>query len=144
MLYPCQSYSLTFRPTVEDFNQMVPANYLDIEHAYRLKDDSFLGIDNGYIPGAKGGWFITCKVDMGEVTGQMFDWWLRVCDDAEKFRWWHPEAHSNGEWDLPYHRLQLFERAAGYYVDHVHTVAMNVDKERLMSYGTLLLSRLSN
>jgi hypothetical protein len=132
-------------PTPLEEHAMSPANYLDIEHAYRLVNNQssnqgeatsqLLRLDNGYIPGPKGGWFITCKIDMGEVTGPMFDWWLRVCDDSEKYRWWHPEAHLSGEWDLPYHRLQLYERAMGYYVDHVHTVTQRLtDKERLMSY----------
>ena len=63
----------------------------------------------------------------------MFDWWHRVCDSTEKFKWWHPKRHTQGDWDLPFNRLQYPERQPGYYIDHALTVDLILDKKRHFS-----------
>ena len=59
-------------------------NYLDVQHAYKLCDDGYLPLENGYARGADGTWCIACKIDLENVTGEMFEWWFRACENTER------------------------------------------------------------
>jgi hypothetical protein len=50
---------------------------------------------------------------MGEVTGEMLDWWFSHVQNTERYKWWHPDDHISGTWDLAYFSLPAHDRKPG-------------------------------
>lgn len=112
------------QPIPSDCN---PRNVINFSQAYLLQSQENFPLENGYVRASDGSWYIACKVDLGEITGEMFDWWFRACENTERFRWWHPKNHKSAEWDLQLFATPLCDRSAGSYVNHINTTHIIVD-----------------
>lgn len=79
---------------------------LPIWRASELLRPGYRGLDQGCARLRDGTWFIVSKADIGHVSGEMFDWWLSHCDSSEAFTWWHPYAHTGGEFEPCFYATQ--------------------------------------
>ncbi|KAL4806767.1 hypothetical protein BDV18DRAFT_159937 [Aspergillus unguis] len=58
-------------------------------HDYLLRP-GYLPVENGYLKTPKGAWMVTCRTDMGQVTGEAYDWCLLI----GRYKLWYPTAHQ--------------------------------------------------
>lgn len=101
-------------PSIEFVQSMTEPGYSNFEDGYTRLDDGTL--------------YVACRTDLGEVTGDMFDWWFANVDDTTRYRWWHPVDHIVGNWDPTFYAVQSKDRKKGHYVGHVHIVEEKVNK----------------
>lgn len=104
-------------------------NFIDIKDAMKLVDPELTRV-RGVTRGSDGTWYISSVKDLGDVTGEMYDWWFRVCEDSEMYKWWHPRSHFVGDWDLPFYARPCGERETGYYVGHSLCVTDEVNGQK--------------
>ena len=61
--------------------------FMDIGNAFMMLEEGLQPLEQGFHRKSDGCWYIACLTDLGtECTGEMFDWWLRNCTDAERFK----------------------------------------------------------
>jgi DAPG hydrolase PhiG domain len=100
---------------------------VDIHFAHKLLDPGYMALENGYVRRSDGIWYIACLTNLdSNITGEMFDWWFRHCDNTERYRWWHPNDHISCTWDPSFFATQPYEREFGYYIGHIHNVVEKV------------------
>ena len=99
--------------------------FMDIGNAFMMLEEGLQPLEQGFHRQSDGCWYIACLTDLGtECTGEMFDWWLRNCTDAERFKWWHPRDHVSGNWDPQFFAVQPEDRDTGYYINHSHKTSL--------------------
>lgn len=100
------------------------------EDANVMLKPGYLTVENGYVRRNDGSIFVATLTDLGEATGEMFDWWFCHCDNTEKYRWWHPLDHLSGTWDSSYFDIKPKDRKPGHYINHKHIVDENIGPEK--------------
>jgi len=89
----------------KDLSMLAKPGYLELEHGY-----TFINNKNVFSSDSAGMWFVAILTDMGEVTGEMFKWWVNHCDDNSKFVWSHPYANKSCVWDTSFYAVQPKDR----------------------------------
>eukprot|EP01031_Cornospumella_fuschlensis_P038747 gene38747-47109_t len=81
-------------------------------------------LEHGYAKRSDGTLYVAVLSDFGyEISPEMLDWWFSQCDSGDKYRWWHPLAHTGVcEFDAPFYAAMAFERPPQHYVGHIQTV----------------------
>ena len=86
-----------------ELHRLIEPGYLELEHGYtyfyvhQTTMNTYLGAKE---PVEQGGmYFISILTDMGQITGDMFKWWINQCDSTEKYKWSHPYQHISYTWD---------------------------------------------
>lgn len=103
---------------------------LALEEAYKLAEPGRLNMENGYVRCHDGTFNVAVSTNLGtEISGEMFDWWIRQCDNSEKFRWWHPESHKSATWNPQFFAAMPHERQVGHYVDNIFVVEEKIGSE---------------
>lgn len=126
--YPARSTQAlkSFEPTNEtdDPDRAIgPTSTFGFEEAYLLEEPGYLDIENGFVRRPDGSFFIACLTNLGEeINGEMFDWWLRNCDENEKFVWSHPNENKFCTWDPNFYAAMPYERPPYYYVEHTQYI----------------------
>ncbi|KAJ5613396.1 hypothetical protein N7510_006590 [Penicillium lagena] len=59
-------------------------------HDFLLRP-GYLPFENGYLKTPQGAWMVACRTDMGQVTGEAYDWWF-AWHSVESASWRHPET----------------------------------------------------
>ncbi|KAJ5793085.1 uncharacterized protein N7503_009063 [Penicillium pulvis] len=63
-------------------------------HDYLLRP-GYLPVENGYLKTPRGAWMVACRTDMGEVTGEAYDWWFAWhAVESARYKLWYPTAHQ--------------------------------------------------
>lgn len=107
-------------PTNGKFNA---SSFVDISMAQQMLKPGHQELEHGYVRRSDGTWYIACHTDLGDgCNGEMFDWWFRNCDNTERYRWWHPKDHIEGEWNPQFYAVQPPDRVFGHYIGHTHRV----------------------
>ena len=95
--------------------------------AQQMLNSGHQEMEHGYVRRVDGSWYIACHTDLGDAcNGEMFDWWFRNCDNTERYRWWHPRDHIEGEWNPQFYSVQPPDRVFGHYVGHTHRVTERI------------------
>ncbi|KAL4809142.1 hypothetical protein BDV18DRAFT_134025 [Aspergillus unguis] len=69
-------------------------------HDYLLRP-GYLPVENGFLKTPKGALMIACRTDMGQVTGEAFDWWFGWHSvESARYKLWCPTAHQYA-WRYP-------------------------------------------
>lgn len=88
----------------EDFRLLAQPGYLDLEHGYTFIPSK------GMTSETSGVWFIAILTNMGEVTGEMYKWWVNFCDSSTKYKWSHPYGHKSCIWSTAFYSVPANER----------------------------------
>lgn len=69
------------------------------EDAARVADDGYQQTENGYGVLDDGGYHVSVRTDMPDVTPAMWSWWFgwHGCD-SRRYKLWHPRAHLSAAW----------------------------------------------
>lgn len=72
---------------------------LAFDDAARVADDGYQQTENGYGVLDDGGYHVSVRTDMPEVTPAMWSWWFgwHGCD-SRRYKLWHPRAHLSAAW----------------------------------------------
>ncbi|KAJ5306987.1 hypothetical protein N7508_006002 [Penicillium antarcticum] len=63
-------------------------------HDYLLRP-GYLPVENGYLKTPQGAWMVACRTDMGQVTGEAYDWWFAWHSvESARYKLWYPTAHQ--------------------------------------------------
>lgn len=64
-------------------------------------------LEHGYVRLSDWTWYLACKTNLRNCTGEMFEWWFSHCDNPERHRWTHPtENIDGGEYDPTFYATQ--------------------------------------
>jgi hypothetical protein len=113
----------------EELSKFTHDDAFAFEDANVMLQPGYLKIENGWVRRNDGSMFVATLTDIGDTTGEMFDWWFCQCDNTEKYRWWHPNDHKSGTWDASYFDIKPEDRKPGHYIGHKHIVDENVGPE---------------
>jgi hypothetical protein len=53
------------------------------------------------------------SIELGQVDGEMFDWWFSNVENTERYRWSHPDSHISASWDPTFYAVRPHERKPG-------------------------------
>lgn len=118
--------------TLPEFKQVNPDINIDNFQSYcdLLLEDSKVGFlfRNGFcrLP--------NCKVivastidDVGQVNGEMLDWWFCQVDNTDRYKIWHPIDHIHGTWNDEYLEIDRKDRRKQHYINHTHIVQEKIN-----------------
>lgn len=126
--YYARSITILDNFTIERIDISQTNKGLSLDDAYLLANPGYLSLEHGYTRLANGTMYIAVLTNLGqEINGKMFDWWFCNVDNKEKYRWWHPRDHIDGNWDPQYYAIMPQERSLGHYINHIHIVKEKIN-----------------
>jgi hypothetical protein len=108
-------------------SNLTEADTFDVDQMDGMVEPGHMPLEHGYVRRKDGTLFIAVFTDLGyDVNGEMFDWWIRNCDNDEKFRWWHTKSNKTCTWDPQFFAVMPHERKRGHVIDHTQIMEIEL------------------